>query len=146
MKVQIYVTTTLAGPAVKDGYYGAVVEYITPKGRKEIRTVIGFEQNTTWHRSVILATVKALNILTVPCEVEIYTTSNFVVNTLNSGNVEKWKRAEWRKSSGKEVKNKELWQEYADLAERHKIHATRSKNNEYVHLLMKMFKEDSNSK
>lgn len=88
MKVQIYVTTTLAGPAVKDGNYGAVVEYITPKGHKEIRTVTGFEQNTTWHRSVILATVKALNILTVPCSVEVYTTSNFVTNTLNSGNVE----------------------------------------------------------
>lgn len=44
MKVQIYVTTTLAGPAVKDGNYGAVVEYITPKGHKEIRTVTGFEK------------------------------------------------------------------------------------------------------
>lgn len=108
------------------------MEYITPKGHKEIRTVTGFEKNTTWHRSVILATVKALNILKVPCSVEVYTTSNFVTNTLNSGNVEKWKRAEWRKSSGREVKNKELWQEYADLAERHKIHATRSKNNEYI--------------
>ena len=60
MKVQIYVTTTLAGPAVKDGNYGAVVEYITPKGHKEmldlgdtedqIAEKTGFSKSTIKHR------------------------------------------------------------------------------------------------
>lgn len=55
--------------------------------------------------------------------------SHFVVTMINSGNVEQWKRSEWKKSSGEEVKNKELWQEYAELAEHHEIHATLGKNN-----------------
>ena len=137
MKVTIYIETTLAGPGIRDGSYGAVVEYINSKGDPITREVYGSEKGTTWHRSVLMAAVKALSILNRPCDVALVTRCSFVANTINNGRVENWRRSEWKKSSGEDVKNKELWQEFADIAKKHKITATFCKHHEYVRSLRK---------
>lgn len=146
MKVTIYIETTMAGPGIRDGRYGAVVEYINSKGDPVTRQVYGEEKSTTWYRSVMMAAVKALNILNRPCEVELVTGCSYVANTINNGRVETWRRSEWKKSSGEDVKNKELWQEFADLTEKHKITATFCKHHKYVRSLRKSITKEQESR
>lgn len=55
-----------------------------------------------------------------------------------------WKRAEWRKPSGEEVKNQELWQQYQTLSERHEIAVRFSKHHDYVENLEGLLEEKQN--
>ena len=48
---------------------------------------------------------------------------------------------EWRKPSGKEVKNQELWQQYQTLSERHEIAVRFSKHHDYVEKLEGLLEE-----
>ncbi len=138
--VKIYIGTQLKGPCVKDGRYAAVVEYISRAG-PVTREVSGMEEGTTYYRSVLLAIVKSLKILNVACSVTIYTDCVFVKNTVERGNPEAWKRAEWMKPDGEEVKNKELWQQFAELQKVHEIGFRFSKHNDYSKKLRELTAE-----
>lgn len=128
--VKIFVKTSLQGPCIKDGRYAAVVEYMSRKGAVT-REVSGEEKETTYNRSVLLAIIKALDLLNVACEVVIYTDCVFVKNTAERGSLENWRRSEWKKAGGGEVKNRDLWQQYTELADKHKITFRFSKFNDY---------------
>lgn len=136
-EVKIYVQTSLHGPCIKDGRYAAIIECQTSKG-EVTREVIGKEEKTTYYRSVLLAIVKALEILNAPCIVTIYTDCIFVKNTAERGSLEVWKRSEWKKPSGKEVKNKELWKQFLEQMDRHIIAFRFSKYNDYMERLGKL--------
>lgn len=129
-EVKIYVKTSLCAPGVRKGRYAAIVEYLTKKG-PVTREITGKEEETTYYRLVLLAIVKALEILNVQCSVTIYTDCLFVKNTAERGSLEAWRRSEWKKSSGEEVINKELWQQFLEYADRHKIAFQFSKHNDY---------------
>lgn len=136
-EVRIYIETSLQGPAVKRGKYDAIVEFIKKDGEPETREVCGEEDETTFYRSTLLAIVKALKILTCPCRVQIYTYCTFIVTMAENGNLEAWKRAEWKKSSGEDVQHKELWREYAELAGRHRVTFVPGKHHEYRRYMQK---------
>lgn len=128
--VNIYIGTQLKGPCIKDGAYAGIAEYITSAG-PVTREIKGMEKQTTYYRSVLLAIVKTMNLLKVACSVTVYTDCVFVINTVNRGNPEGWMRAEWKKPSGEEVKNKELWQQFLELQQKHEIGFRFSKHNNY---------------
>lgn len=128
--VKVFVKTSLCGPCVKDGRYAAVVEYISRKG-PVTREVSGMEKETTYHRSALLAIIKALNLLNMACYVTVYTDSVFVKNTVERGSPGKWRRDGWKKADGEEIKNRDLWQQYVELADRHEITFRFSKHNDY---------------
>lgn len=135
--VKVFVKTSLCGPCVKDGRYAAVVEYISRKG-PVTREVSGMEEKTTYHRSALLATIKALDLLNVACYVTVYTDSVFVKNTAERGSPGKWRRDGWKKAGGEEVKNRDLWQQYAELADKHEIMFRFSKHNIYTDRLREL--------
>ena len=136
-EVRIYIETSLQGPAVKRGKYDAIVEFIKKDGEPETREVCGEEEETTFYRSTLLAIVKALKLLTCPCRVKIYTYCTFVKAMAENGNLEAWRRAEWKKSSGEDVQHKELWREYAELAGRHRVTFVPGKHHEYRRYMQK---------
>jgi ribonuclease HI len=65
------------------------------------------------------------------CEVTVYTPDQFLVTTINEGNMDKWKREEWRRPHGKEIKNKELWQELSEQMEKHHVSLEFSESTRY---------------
>ena len=87
---------------------------------KEIR---GGEKLTTNNRMEITAAIEALKVLKRPCDVELWTDSEY----LKRGFMEwmpTWKANGWRRREGKTfkaVKNVELWQELDRLASTHTI-------------------------
>ena len=45
--------------------------------------------------------------------------------------MDKWKREEWRRPHGKEIKNKELWQELSEQMEKHRVTLEFSESTRY---------------
>lgn len=135
--VKVFVKTSLQGPCIRDGRYAAVVEYISSKGAVT-REISGEEKETTYNRSVLLAVIRALDLLKVACSVTVYTDCVFVKNTAERGSLEDWRRSEWKKAGGGEVKNQDLWQQFTELADRHEIVFRFSKHNDYSHRLTEL--------
>lgn len=115
-EVKIFIETTLAGPCVKDGWYAAMLECQTKKGPATM-WLAGMEEKTTYYRSILLAAILALRKLK-PCRAIIYTRCSYIIGIYGRDTLEGWSRAEWKKPTGEDVKNKDLWQQFLDEIDR----------------------------
>lgn len=97
------------------GGWGAVLRYGTAE--KEIS---GGEPSTTNNRMELTAVIEALKCLKEPCEVTVYSDSQYVCNGIMKGWAKKWRAQGWVNSSCKQVKNPELWDQLLNLTETHK--------------------------
>ena len=104
-KVIIYTDGACSGNPGPGGW-GTVLMYKDTK--KEIS---GGNKETTNNIMELTAVVEGLKMLKFPCEVELYSDSAYIVNAFNQGWIYNWKKKNWKTSDGKEVKNKEIWQE-----------------------------------
>ncbi|HEX4883384.1 MAG TPA: ribonuclease HI [Casimicrobiaceae bacterium] len=80
----------------------------------------GGEAATTNNRMELTAVIRALESLKRPCEVDVYTDSQYVKNGIQSW-IHTWKRNGWKTSDRKPVKNAELWRELDELCARHTL-------------------------
>lgn len=140
-EVKIYIETSLQGPCTKKGYHIALVEYMKKSGEPETREILGVEQSTTFHRSSLLAAVEALRILTKQCKVTIYTNCAYLQNSVERGSLEEWAKKNWKKTSGEEIKHRELWQEFLSFMDVHEIMFQFSKHHEYKSYLQSKIAE-----
>ncbi|MBQ5515006.1 MAG: ribonuclease HI [Oscillospiraceae bacterium] len=87
---------------------------------KAVKELSGGEAETTNNRMELTAVIESLNALKRPCEVELYTDSQYVANAINLGWLENWKKRGWKRKDGK-LLNPELWQKLDSLLETHKV-------------------------
>lgn len=80
----------------------------------------GGERETTNNRMELRAVIEALSALKEPCEVELWTDSQYIARAINEGWLAGWKRCGWRRKEG-ELKNPELWQRLDALLGEHKV-------------------------
>lgn len=80
----------------------------------------GREEETTNNRMELTAVIKALQSLTSPCRVDLYTDSRYVKDGITSW-LEKWQLRNWSTIEGTPVKNQDLWQELALEVGKHTI-------------------------
>lgn len=80
----------------------------------------GGERETTNNRMEMRAVIEALSALKEPCEVELWTDSQYIARAINEGWLAGWKRRGWRRKEG-ELKNPELWQRLDALLGEHKV-------------------------
>ena len=66
------------------------------------------------------AVIEALSALKEPCEVELWTDSQYIARAINEGWLAGWKRRGWRRKEG-ELKNPELWQRLDALLGEHRV-------------------------
>jgi len=97
------------------GGWGAILE--SGGHRKEIK---GGEPHTTNNRMELLAAIMALETLKRPCEVELYTDSQYLRNGITDW-IFGWKRNGWRTADRKPVKNADLWQRLDAAATPHTV-------------------------
>lgn len=134
-KVILYTDGACSGnPGI--GGWGAVLSY----GGAE-KEISGYEDETTNNRMEITAVVMGLKALKYPCEVDIFSDSAYVVNAFSEGWIYGWKKKGWKKADGKDVLNRDLWEELDGLCRVHKTtfikvkgHADNEKNNRCDHL------------
>ena len=97
------------------GGWGAILTYGTR--HKELS---GGDPATTNNRMELMAAIQALEALTRPCDVDLYTDSAYLKGGITSW-LAGWKRNGWKTADRKLVKNIELWQRLEAAAAPHKI-------------------------
>lgn len=81
----------------------------------------GYEEETTNNRMELTAVIRALEALKMPCSVNLYSDSSYVVNAFNKKWLLSWQRNNWLKSDKKPVENQDLWKALLPLTERHAV-------------------------
>jgi len=84
------------------------------------KELFGGEAQTTNNRMEMTAVIRALEALKSPCEVEVYTDSQYVQKGISEW-LPAWKRRGWRTADKKPVKNADLWKELERVAGAHRV-------------------------
>jgi ribonuclease HI len=84
------------------------------------RELYGGDPATTNNRMELTAVIRALEALTRPSKVEIYTDSEYVMKGITEW-LAAWKRRGWKTADRKPVKNADLWRELEALAHKHEV-------------------------
>lgn len=120
MRVTVYTDGASRGNPGPGGY-GAVLLYTDPSGVEHRKELSQGYRTTTNNRMELLAVVVALEALLRPCEVEVHSDSQYVVNAFNQHWVEGWLRKGWKNSQKQPVKNADLWKRLLTAMEPHKV-------------------------
>lgn len=113
-RVEIYTDGACSGNPGPGGW-GAILRY--GDAEKELS---GGEKETTNNRMEMMAAITALESLTRPMHVDLYTDSTYVRDGITKW-IHGWKKRGWRTADKKPVKNMELWQRLEAAVERHEI-------------------------
>ena len=84
------------------------------------REVAGGEPATTNNRMELQAAIAALEAIKEPCEVTLFTDSEYLRNGITEW-LPRWKANQWRTVERKPVKNDDLWRLLDQAASRHRM-------------------------
>lgn len=98
------------------GGYGVILRCGTAE--KELS---GGEAETTNNRMELMAAITGLSALREPCEVTLYSDSQYLVNAIRQGWVTKWQKNGWKTASKEPVKNPDLWKRLLELLQVHNV-------------------------
>ena len=102
--VEIYTDGACSGNPGKGGWC-AILMY----GGKE-KVLSGGELETTNNRMEVYAAIAGLSALKEKCAVNLYSDSAYLVNAIDQGWLDNWRKNAWRTADKKPVKNQDLWQ------------------------------------
>ena len=69
----------------------------------------------------LLAAIEALKLLKEPCEVTLFTDSQYLVNGITKGWAAKWKANGWMRNKKEKALNPELWDLLLSLCSQHQV-------------------------
>ena len=118
MKVRIYTDGAARGNPDGPGGYGTVLEYVDTKGQLHVKELSQGYVKTTNNRMELMAVIAGLETLNRPCEVELYSDSQYVVNAFNQHWIEGWIRKGWKRGKNEPVKNVDLWKRLLEAKSR----------------------------
>lgn len=121
MKVTIYTDGAARGNPEGPGGYGTVVSYIDPEGKEHIREYSQGYIKTTNNRMELMAAIAGLEALIRPCEVTLYSDSQYLVKAFNEHWLEGWIKNNWTRGKKEPVKNKDLWIRLLEAVNKHKV-------------------------
>ncbi|MCZ0926327.1 ribonuclease HI [Halomonas janggokensis] len=84
------------------------------------KTLYGYEAQTTNNRMELMAAIMALRTLNTPCQVAIWTDSQYVRQGITQW-IHNWRKRQWKTAAKQPVKNAELWKELDAEAQRHQV-------------------------
>ena len=90
MKVIIYTDGSARSNPGRGGY-GAVLKYTNPAGKTFTSELSRGYAKTTNNRMELMAVIVALEALNRPCDVEVHSDSQYVVNAFNKHWIDGWK-------------------------------------------------------
>ena len=97
------------------GGWAAILQY-----KDTSREISGGEKETTNNRMELMGAISALSALKEPCEVELYTDSQYMAKAINEAWLSSWKAKNWKRKGG-QLKNVDLWQTLDELLTKHKV-------------------------
>lgn len=120
-RVEIYTDGSARGNPDGPGGYGTVLRYLDSSGTIHEREYSGGYQKTTNNRMELMAAIVGLEALNRPCEVDLYSDSQYVVKAFTDHWIDGWIKRGWRKANKEPVKNVDLWQRLLAAAKDHQI-------------------------
>ena len=124
MLVKIYTDGAARGNPDGPGGYGVLLEYVDPKGQLHTKELSAGYKRTTNNRMELMAAIVGLEALNRPCEIELYSDSQYLVNAFKQHWIDNWIRMDWKKGKngrGEDVKNIDLWQRLLKAKEPHSV-------------------------
>lgn len=122
-KVSIYTDGACSGnPGI--GGFCAILIY---NGVEKV--ISGSEFDTTNNRMELKAVIEGLKALKEPCEVDLYSDSQYVVSAFTENWIFDWVNRGWKTASKSQVKNVDLWQELLSFNDKHKINFIKVKGH-----------------
>ena len=121
MQVKIYTDGAARGNPDGPGGYGTVLEYVDTKGMLHTKEISQGYVKTTNNRMELMAVIAGLEALNRPCEVELYSDSQYVVNAFNQHWIDSWLKKGWKRGKNEPVKNVDLWQRLLKAKEPHQV-------------------------
>ncbi len=114
-EVEIFTDGACSGNPGKGGY-GAILRY---NGKvKELSQ--GFIK-TTNNRMELLSAITALEALKEPCRVVLTSDSKYLVDSVNLGWIDKWRKNDWYRTKNEKAKNIDLLNRLVAQRERHDV-------------------------
>lgn len=121
MQVKLYTDGAARGNPDGPGGYGAVLEYVDPKGTLHTKELSQGYVRTTNNRMELMAVITGLEALNRPCQVEVYSDSQYVVNAFNQHWIESWVKKGWIRGKKEPVKNVDLWKRLLEAKGEHEV-------------------------
>ena len=115
-QVTIYTDGACSGNPGPGGW-AAILIY---QGRE--KEICGGEKQTTNNRMEMTAVISALEALKEPCEVDLWSDSRYVIDALDKGWAEGWKKKGWKRANKEPALNPDLWERLLMLSSRHRMH------------------------
>lgn len=121
MLVRIYTDGAARGNPDGPGGYGTILSYIDKNGMEHIREFSAGYKKTTNNRMELMAAIIGLEALIKPCEVELYSDSQYLVNAFEKKWIDSWVKKNWKRGKNEPVKNSDLWKRLLKAKELHQV-------------------------
>lgn len=121
MQIKLYTDGAARGNPDGPGGYGAVLEYVDPKGQLHIKELSQGYKKTTNNRMELMAVIVGLEALNRPCQVDVYSDSKYVVDAFNQHWVDSWLKKNWKRGKNEPVKNVDLWKRLLAVKANHEV-------------------------
>lgn len=121
MDIKIYTDGAARGNPDGPGGYGTILVFVDSKGQTHIREYSQGYKKTTNNRMELLAVIVGLEALTKPCNVQLYSDSQYVVKAFNDHWIDGWIKKGWRRGKNEPVKNVDLWKRLLKAMEPHNV-------------------------
>lgn len=121
MRVTIYTDGAARGNPDGPGGYGAVISYVDARGQEHIKELSCGYKKTTNNRMELMGVIRALEDLKRPCQVDLWSDSQYVVKAFEEHWIDKWQKNGWKTAGKKAVKNIDLWKKLLELMSPHQV-------------------------
>ena len=121
--VNIYTDGACSGNPGPGGW-AAILEF--GQHRKEMS---GYMAGTTNNRMELFAAISGLGALKEPCNVNLFSDSNYLVQAFNDHWIDNWKKNGWKTSGGGKVENQDLWFILSAQTQKHIVHFIKVKGH-----------------
>jgi len=113
--VEIYTDGACSGNPGPGGY-GVILK----SGAHSRELSAGFRQ-TTNNRMELRAVIEGLRALKEPCRITVYSDSKYLVDAVQKGWAQRWKKNNWYRNIREKALNVDLWSELLNLLDRHEV-------------------------
>ena len=98
------------------GGYGVILVY--GNQRKQLS---GGYRLTTNNRMELMAAIRGLDALKEPCQVQLFSDSQYLVESMDKGWVKRWKENNWYRNKKEKAENQDLWIEILNFCDQHTV-------------------------
>ena len=118
-RITMYTDGAARGNPDGPGGYGTILSFVDSKGQEHIRELSAGYQKTTNNRMEMMAVIAGLEALNRPCEITVYSDSQYVVKAFNEHWLDGWIKKGWKRGKNEPVKNVDLWKRMLAAKEPH---------------------------